>query len=104
MIHMKAIRDSEIREEDLISPRTENRRLNLEEIKIEDESKNLLKCCSNHSFIDKRLILEVSKLLISFSTLSFSFVMILYDDDDNDNLYFSLISLITGYYLDKQTK
>jgi len=101
---MKALRDDEIREEDLMTPRSQNRRLNLEEIKVEDESKNLLKCCSNHSFIDKRLILEISKLLISFSTLSFSFVMILYDDDDNDNLYFSLISLITGYYLDKQTK
>ena len=99
---MKALND--LRDDEIITPRSQTRRLNLEEIKVEDESKNLLKCCSNHSFIDKRLILEISKLLISFSTLSFSFVMILYDDDDNDNLYFSLISLITGYYLDKQTK
>ena len=88
------------------SPTTELRRLQFENklIDHDDRTQNLLKCCSNHSFIDKRLISEISKILISFGTLTFSFVMLIIDEQREDRqIWFSLISSIVGYYLGKNS-
>lgn len=74
------------------------------DFKNRDHTENILTCCSKHTIVDKRLIEEISKLVISFGTLTFSFVMLILNEDDNDNLYFSLISSITGYYLGKSSK
>ena len=101
---MKALtdlRDDEIREEDLISPRSQNRRLHIQEVQTEDSTENLYhSCCGGMS--DKRLVILLTQVGISGLVLIFSGVMLAVDDDSQkEAIYMSLISSTLSYWLGK---
>ena len=98
---MKALVD-EIREEDILqTPRTENRRLHIEEVKTEDNTENLYhSCCGGMS--DKRLVILLTQVGISGLVLIFSGVMLAIDDDEADKaIFMSLISSTLSFWLGK---
>lgn len=99
---MKALEDlrhDEIREEDLITPRSE-RRLHIEELKSEDNTENLYhSCCGGMS--DKRLVILLTQVGISGLVLIFSGVMLAIDNDNDKAIFMSLISSTLSFWLGK---
>lgn len=100
---MKALtdlRDDEIREEDLMTPRSEHRRLHIQEVQTEDSTENLYhSCCGGMS--DKRLVILLTQVGISGLVLIFSGVMLAVDDSQKEAIYMSLISSTLSFWLGK---
>lgn len=99
-MNMKALRD-DIRQEDLMTPRTENRRLHIEEVQTEDNTENLYhSCCGGMS--DKRLVILLTQVGISGLVLIFSGVMLAINDEgQKEAIYMSLISSTLSFWLGK---
>lgn len=104
MESMKALEDlrhDELREEDIMTPRSQHRRLHIQEVQTEDSTENLYhSCCGGMS--DKRLVILLTQVSISSLVLIFSGVMLALDNDSQkEAIYMSLISSTLSYWLGK---
>ena len=79
----------------------DDEKLRIKKDMIENELENKINsCCSGTS--DKRLLVFISQMAITILILLFCFVQIA-RGSDNQEFYFSLVSLILGLYLPSPT-
>ena len=94
--------------DDAMTPRTKEHLKNDLELRrevIENDIENELHTCCGNGSTDRRLLIFIGKMTVSLCILIFSGIQLsLTSDDNNDSVYFSLISSVLSYWLGQSSQ